>query len=321
VYVKSKFAAFFAALLMGLMLVTPAQASAAQAAAHIVALGDSYGAGTGAGDYEPGTEDTCWRSAHSVAEEVVGQLTAEGFPVDFDNVACAGATIDDLRRPYHGVVQLNALRRDTLLVFLTIGGNDIGFGDVVSQCLAPNASCTNGAIEGARSKLLGMGKNLHKLLKQIKARSPQAKIVLLGYGQPMTAGPNAAGVPNEYLDPICAPQYFDQNERREGARLSADLDLTLRLTVVAAQYTDGVEATFISPYDYSRVGGLDSRFAGHSLCEAPVPQQFYRGFDVFAPPPVGDAAGQSAVLHMNRAGYELLAELVITEAPSGYALN
>jgi lysophospholipase L1-like esterase len=314
------------ALLLGLASVVPAQASSAQAPAHIVNLGDSYGSGVGAGDYAAGTENNCWRSKYSAAQVVVDALLAEGFPVEFSNVACSGATINDLRRPYQGVVQLNALRSDTRLIFLTIGGNDLKFVDVVTQCLAQGTTCAgkDGEIKKARKRLPGMGLNLFTLLLEIKARSPQAKIVLLGYGQQMTRGSNAAVAP---LDPICGPEFFADVERQEGGQLSADVDWTLRNTAKIAKQYGGVQVTFISPYASSNVDGLSPQFVGHSLCEAPIfdpatgqPGQYYRGFDAVPPSPFADPAGQTAILHMNRAGHALLAFKVITEAPGSSVL-
>jgi lysophospholipase L1-like esterase len=318
--VEKSLAALSAAVLLGLTL-TPAQAAATQAATHMVALGDSYGSGVGGNDYRQGTQDTCWRSLNSPSEEVVRQLKNAGFDVAFDNVTCSGATINDVRQPYHGAVQLNALRTETRLVFLTIGGNDIGMVELLKKCLAPNDSCAGAPAQAAKNKLAGMAVNLIRLLGEIKARSPRAKIVLLGYGQPIASGPNAPGTPGVDLDLICAPQYFSADERRDGGRLLADLDLMLRLTAKGAEL-GGIAVTFISPYDSSWPldTRLDPKFQGRSVCDTTTARQFYRGFDaVESPPPPfgsGDAAGHAAVLHMNRRGYAALANLIITEAPA-----
>lgn len=293
-----------------LALALPAQASAPM---RVVALGDSYGSGVGANDYQVATEGTCWRSLNSTSEVVVRKLRAAGRNVAFTNVTCSGATIDDLRRSYHDSVQLDALRPDTTLVLLTIGGNDIGFGPHVTLCL--NGNCAGLPAALAMAKLPRMAQNQAKLIDEIKARSPHAKIVQLGYGRPMSAGPNAPGIPGAALDPICAPQYFTTEERQDGGRLSAGLDLTLRLAVERAKWR-GVDIDFISPYDSNGwwAARLDPRFVGRSLCESAVPDQFYRGFDALAPPPYGDAAGQTAILHMNQAGYQVLAQMVLTKA-------
>lgn len=312
---KRLVAAFFAAVLC-LSLVVPAQASPPPTSVRAVSLGDSYGSGVGANDYQAGTEGTCWRSGNSPSEEAVRQLRTRGVSVTFTDVTCSGATIDDLRRPYHGAVQLDALRADTTLVMLTVGGNDIGFAPHVALCL--NGNCAGAPTHLARARLPQMAQNLFRLFGEIRARSPQAQIVLLGYGQPMTSGPNAPGTPGVDLDPICAPQYFSLEERRDGGRLSSDLDLTLRLVVEAVRIGGG-NVSFVSPYDSSWPHGvrLDPRFAGRSLCAATVPTQLYRGFDALAPPPpggIGDAAGQTAILHMNKAGYAQLARLVLVEA-------
>ncbi len=296
---------------MCLSLTLPVQAST-PGSMRVVALGDSYGSGVGANDYRVGTEGACWRSSNSPSEAVVRRLRADGLTVAFTNVTCSGAVIDDLYRSYRGAVQLDALRPDTDLVILTIGGNDIGFAPLVAQCLQGN--CAGTPTNLAIARLPWMAQKQSKLLHEIKVRSPRAKIVQLGYGRPMTPGPNGPGTPGVELDPICAPQYFSPEERQDGARLSADLDLTLRLVVGSARLS-GVPVTFVSPYDknwWNRQ--LGPRFTGHSLCEAVLPGQFYRGFDALAPLPYGDAAGQTAILHMNKVGYEQLAQLALAEA-------
>lgn len=328
---KKKFAALAVASALGLSLVVPAQASAAppaplapiaslaasagmtkQAPAHVVALGDSYGSGTGAGDYRPEAGD-CLQSVHSPSEQVVAALVGAGYPVDFVNKTCAGATIPIVRS-----TQLSALTKGTLLVFLTIGGNDVGFGKVVTDCANPTKpSCVNGAIAEARSKLGKMAIELGKLLIKIRLLSPKAKVVVMGYGQPMSATPNPSTVPAESLDPICGTPFFDEDERREGAELSAELDGTLRGVAAAADQLPGYTVAYVSPYDRSRVDGLDSRFSGRSVCEAPMPQTSYWGLAARALDPAKDRA----VLHMTLAGYTTMTEMVITEAPTGYALN
>ncbi|MEO6083733.1 MAG: lipase, partial [Umezawaea sp.] len=57
--------ALFACVLA--LAVAPAANAGTQKSLQVVALGDSYAAGTGAGDYEAGTEGVCYRSANSAA--------------------------------------------------------------------------------------------------------------------------------------------------------------------------------------------------------------------------------------------------------------
>jgi hypothetical protein len=121
------------------------------------------------------------------------------------------------------------------------------------------------------------------------------------------------------MDPICGPEFFAPDERQQGARLSADLDLTLRSTAWLASKV-GVQVSFVSPYDASLPWDtrFDPQFAGRSLCATTLPNDYYRGLIAKAPAPPfgpGDLAGDSAVLHMNANGYTAMAWEIITEAP------
>jgi lysophospholipase L1-like esterase len=101
------------------------------------ALGDSYASGYGVGPYGP-----CGRSSSAYAVQVDGR---EKIALD-DFVACAGATTQTL------VPQLGALDVDTDLVTLSIGGNDVGWGQAVAACLgSTDANCATAI---ARSRTL-----------------------------------------------------------------------------------------------------------------------------------------------------------------------
>jgi lysophospholipase L1-like esterase len=273
----------------------PAQAGATWSL-NVVALGDSYGSGTGAGDYLDGTgvPNGCWRSANSYSEVIVARVRAVGVPVSFTNVTCSGAATADLRQPFKGEPpQLDALRPDTHVVFLSIGANDIDFADYGLLCVA--GDCSGAPSQAEIAELPGMGQNVAALLAEIRARSPWAKIVMTGYGSMLTAGENAQGVP---LDPICDPGFFSSQERLDGNQVASALDVTLRRTARQAG------ARYVSPYAKNSVD-LHPAFAGHSLCAAEVP--YYRGFDALAP----GQEGPEAVLHLNQAGQAALADLVL----------
>jgi len=256
---------------------------------NVVALGDSYGSGTGAGDYLDGTgvAGGCWRSANSYSETLVARLRDAGWPVSFTNVTCSGAATADLREEFKGEPpQLDALSQDTHLVFLSVGTNDIDFAAYGGLCIL--ADCSGPATQDELAKMPGMGQNVATLIGDIKARSPRARIVLTGYGSQLTAGDNAPDVP---LDPICDPGIFTSQERIDGNQVAAGLDQTLRQTARQA----GV--TYVSPYG-------TAAFDGHSLCQAGAP--YYRGFDALAP----GQEGQEAVLHLNTTGQATLADLI-----------
>jgi len=161
------FAAATAAAAALSLLLTAAPASAA---VNYVALGDSYSSGLGAGSYSGGS---CDRSANAYA-----QLWANAnHPSAFAFVACSGATTTDVINS-----QLSALSSATTLVSITIGGNDVGFSSVMETCvLGSNSTCLNAINQAetrARSTLPG---SLNTLFKDIAARAPRARVVVMGY--------------------------------------------------------------------------------------------------------------------------------------------
>jgi lysophospholipase L1-like esterase len=282
-----------AAVVLGLVGAAPAQATGWTL--NAVALGDSYGSGTGAGDYLDGTgvANGCWRSANSYSENIVARLRTHGLPVSFTNVTCSGAATADLSQPFKGEPpQLDALRPDTHVVFLSVGTSDIDFAGYGLLCVA--GDCSGAPTEAELAELPGMGQNVTTLLAEIKARSPWAKIVLTGYGSQLTEGENAPGVP---LDALCDPGFFSPQERLDGNRLARGIDATLR------QAANQAGVTFVSPYVNSV--DLHPSFAGHSLCESDDP--YYRGFEALDP----GQEGVEAVLHLNRTGQTALADLIL----------
>ncbi|MGE0140789.1 MAG: SGNH/GDSL hydrolase family protein [Ilumatobacteraceae bacterium] len=132
----------------------------------MVGLGDSYGSGEGNPSNVDGREwdnERCHRSRASgqeVAARMLDQLP--GITVTFLHVACSGAeAAAGILEPYAGLVarepklppQIDQVvefvdasrgvgatlpRRYPDLVVASIGGNDAGFADVVTACLAPN---------------------------------------------------------------------------------------------------------------------------------------------------------------------------------------
>lgn len=268
---------------------------------HVVAMGDSYASGTGAGDYQAGTEGNCWRSNNSYSEQIVARVRARGQSVQFTNVTCSGAATSDLYQDFLGQPpQLDALQVDTNVALLTIGTNDIGYAAYGGLCI--QSDCSGAPTQAIAAKLPDLAKNVAQLVKDIHARSPHAKIVLSAYGSQLTAGPNADGAK---LDPICDAGVFSPEERSQGNALASQLDKTLRDTIAQARRY-GADTAFVSEYAADSVH-LNSSFAGHSLCQAGTP--YYRGFDALAP----GQEGPDAVLHLDKDGQTALADLIMSQ--------
>ncbi|PWW64658.1 SGNH/GDSL hydrolase family protein [Actinokineospora spheciospongiae] len=151
-------------------LASPALA-APTAAGRYVALGDSYSSGLGAGSY--GSSGNCKRSSNSYA-----QLWANAHaPSSFAFVACSGAVTSDVTNN-----QLSALTSTTALVTISVGGNDAGFANVMTDCnLGSDSACVagnNAAQNFARTTLPG---RLNTVYSQIRTRAPSARVVVMGY--------------------------------------------------------------------------------------------------------------------------------------------
>lgn len=105
--------------------------------AKYVAMGDSYSAGEGVPAFEvgtdvaasEGTENKCHRSRQAYSQILASNPALNLNRLNF--VACSGATISDVlySGQWNEPPQIEALSADTAVVTLTIGGNDVGFGD------------------------------------------------------------------------------------------------------------------------------------------------------------------------------------------------
>jgi lysophospholipase L1-like esterase len=154
----------------------------------ILVLGDSYSSGNGAGAYRGPA--SCRRSAANYARQFERLVEAApgGVPTTTQTVACSGAVTADVLRP-HGArpAQLSAVDGDDDIVFLTIGGNDIGFGAVVGSCLivlTRNADACQATLATAERMVADgtLQARLAKVLTAIRRKAgPAARIVVLGY--------------------------------------------------------------------------------------------------------------------------------------------
>ena len=174
-----------------LVAALPATASADTPYESYVALGDSYAAGPLI-PTQIGLPPGCARSDHNYPALVARTLDI----TDFRDVTCSGATTDDLATPQSVTLgvnppQLDALGPDTELVSMTMGGNDIGFASIISDCAARSplqplgAACrdyfTSGGTDQLAARIDAAAPEIAAALEAIEHRSPDAKVVLVGY--------------------------------------------------------------------------------------------------------------------------------------------
>ena len=145
----------------------PATATPAPPVTYTV-MGDSYSAGSGGG----GETGACLQGPNGYGNDyadATGQVMA--------NLACYGASIANVIDS-----QVPLIPATTKLVTLTVGGNDIGTGQVQAACLtAPQSPSCTAALSDSLKKMTELPKKVKSLVRSIKAAVPAAKIALVGY--------------------------------------------------------------------------------------------------------------------------------------------
>ena len=154
-----------------------------------VAMGDSYVAGPLI-PLQSTNPTGCLRSNRNYPSLVRPKIEVTRF-VD---VSCSGATTADLFAPQDvqpgpaNAPQLDALDRQTKVVTLGIGGNDIGFTDIVINCgtsLPTDPGCKGDYVHDGRDELseaiAATAPKIDRVLKEIERRAPRATTFVVGY--------------------------------------------------------------------------------------------------------------------------------------------
>ncbi len=251
---------FALALALSVVFVGPAQA----AGPAYVALGDSYSAGNGAGNYDSSSGDChrslnaypyLWKNAHA--------------PSSFADTACSGAVTADVVNN-----QLGPLNSATGLVTITIGGNDAGFSDVMTTCVTgSDTDCVNRvntAETFVRNTLPG---RLDTVYNAIHAKAPNAHVVVLGYPDMYT------------LNVFCIGMSATKHQKIDEA---ADL-------------IDTTTAARAAAHGFS-FGDVRSTFKGHELCSGDDYLHslvISPSWESYHPTATGHSAGYLPVLNAN----------------------
>jgi lysophospholipase L1-like esterase len=223
------------------------RSSVPQVAKKYVALGDSYASAP----LVPVTDvaNGCFRSSNNYASLVARKLKA-----DLEDRSCGAAVIADLSRSQYPDVpaQLTALKADTNLVTIGIGGNDQDvFAQLTNRCPKLSASdpkgapCEEALSRGGKDVLLtAIAKTRTRLttaVTEIQERAPQAQVLVVGYPQIVSA------------DHICAKLPLARGDYAYGEKVSRALNDALR---AAAEATG---STYVDVYAASK---------GHDVCAA-----------------------------------------------------
>ena len=156
-----------AATCVGLVLAFAAPASADS----YTALGDSYASGTGSS----GTtlNASCDRRSNAYPNLIAQQRANTTLTF----VACSGATTTDVMSN-----QISSVTSSTNVVTVQIGGNDIGFANLILACTFGN--CTSNLTSAKTSIPSTLPSKLDTVYSAIKARAPLADVTVVGYPSP-----------------------------------------------------------------------------------------------------------------------------------------
>lgn len=242
-----------------LLISTP---GANAAAGSYVALGDSYSSGVGTGTYIA-DGSSCQRSVYAYPSLIAA---AKGYALNFR--ACGGATVPDITSG-----QLSALSGSTTYVTISVGGNDAGFSDVLTECALPAwASDCAGAVQNAQNYINNtLPGSLSTLYTSIRSKAPIAKVVTAGYPRLFNGEDCNAGT------------FFSPDDE---SRLNATADL-INSRISAAASAKGFG--FANPIN---------AFAGHAICDSP---EWLNGLsnpisESFHPNRAGQASGYTPLI-------------------------
>jgi lysophospholipase L1-like esterase len=218
------------ALAVGFAVLALLVATASAIADNYVALGDSYSSGVGTREF---FETTCKRSLFAYPELVAHDRA--GTSLTFR--ACSGATTSSVLSE-----QLGSLNSTTSIVTITVGGNDAGFSEIITQCALPWPWSCESELTSAESFIrTTLPGRLNSLYAAIHRDAPNARVVVLGY-------------PRLFMGVDCnAGTFFSTTEM---SRMNGIADLLASVTSERAGAAGFTFKNAIPP------------FTGHAICSA-----------------------------------------------------
>jgi lysophospholipase L1-like esterase len=189
-------------------LATFAAVATAASAQTWVGLGDSFAAGPLIPD-QTLSPLGCLRSDSNYAHQAAATL---GYTLT--DVSCSGAETEDMFNAQStdagtNPPQLDALDSGTDVVTLQIGGNDIGFTEILQNCVTYNPfgrPCRNrytaGGSDQIAARIRDTAPKVDAVIDGIKALAPAARVIVLNYAAilPETGSGCWPQVPFAYAD-------------------------------------------------------------------------------------------------------------------------
>ncbi|HJP81019.1 MAG TPA: SGNH/GDSL hydrolase family protein [Candidatus Saccharimonadales bacterium] len=273
-----------------------------------VALGDSFSAGEGVEPFETGTNikgtNECHRSKYAYSRLISGTSSKIPSLGSYGFRACSGAVTSNLtdKPQANEGVQIDPWSDPSIrLVTLTIGGNDIGFGDLAKACIFDSCAKTSNVYKASLNKInTELPGKLTTTYKKILKYAPNAKVYVVGYPQVI-----ANKKTGDDFDGRCFYMYDQANPT---ARTWSDVDAARSIVTeldkkisAAVNSVRGLSASN-KRLVYVPVDGPTSPFNGHEICGTKT--SWFQNLDqaqnnqnyVFHPNKLGQELGYAAVV-------------------------
>lgn len=261
---------------------------------NYVGMGDSFSSGESVESFESGTATStneCHRSPKAYP-----RVLEEGLHLNLGSkfVACSGATTHHLTNTWSGknlteLAQWDHLTADTDLVTVTIGGNNMPFGDFAFACVAPGQSLRcdgqprTDALAGIVNNVIpNVQSSMTALKGKLDTLGSEAAVLVVGYPQL---------VPDTYHG-TCGWQSYQEVE--------AIREVTASLNTAIKNEVEAIGGNF----HFVPVNNSGSSFIGHELCRSgsPTGDFFFYDENPFIP--------AVYTFHPNEGGQDAYAEVV-----------
>jgi hypothetical protein len=251
-----------------------------------VAMGDSYSAGEGLAPYLD--KSGCDRSNQAYGPQLDSALSLGTMIF----AACSGAVTQDFFAPNHNhpsePAQIRQLKTTTMSVTFTIGGNDVGFANVLDKCihgvtlfhwkgygcskdktLVTQVNSRIAALHGSGTATTPDGTSvipIQNLLLRIHQLAPQANIVVAGYpalfGSSSSTYTKSSSAPSKYVCHVGSGGTIDYQDAQWLNSEQVSLDNAISSAVATAK-ARGVPVRYVDalPKDFATRGLCDSDIA------------------------------------------------------------
>jgi GDSL-like Lipase/Acylhydrolase family len=231
---------------------------------YYYALGDSYASGIAAGKYIDSTITSadwkCSRFDHAYGKLLNGMLDGEKSR-EFHFLACSGNTCQDVQQ-----TQKPSANAD--LVTLTVGGNDVGFSDVIEACIYQFAgiftSSCDSALAQTQKNIQGplwnsLWNTIQSIMTTVGKSNRNFKLFVTNYPQFWNQNTDQCdSISFSYWSGPSGSDKMTKDKRTKMNNLSKQMNAVI----------ESVLKNWNSNYD-TRIHyvDIDSAFEGHRFCE------------------------------------------------------